>query len=83
VYHSYGAGRFLWDISYARWGVEYFYLNEVTPKLYMTNMRSYIQQLGFEPSNKSKDLGVIFAIGVAWRLVAFVVMKLTHRDKKA
>jgi len=81
VKRDYGAASFLWQISYARWGVEAFYITEIEAVDYM-QIQLQLKYLGFDMDNFNKCMVAMFAIGMGWRVLAFMTMKLTNRDKK-
>lgn len=85
----YSALQIFWWISYARWAGEALAISLVAnfPHLkgifhsillvliFCTDRIDYsLRQDGFEPNNLALDLGLMFVIGIAWRLIALFVM---------
>ncbi|KAI9219282.1 P-loop containing nucleoside triphosphate hydrolase protein [Blastocladiella britannica] len=70
----------LWDISPPRYAVEAIYVKEVQARPFAES--SVDQQLyTYRISDFFGNLLIMFAIGMAWLMVALVSLKLANRDK--
>eukprot|EP00002_Diphylleia_rotans_P014241 TRINITY_DN2776_c0_g1_i1.p1 TRINITY_DN2776_c0_g1~~TRINITY_DN2776_c0_g1_i1.p1 ORF type:complete len:894 (+),score=204.72 TRINITY_DN2776_c0_g1_i1:62-2743(+) len=82
VDNDFGSGAmFFWDISYARWAVEAFYLMNVKPFDYV-DIDPGLEYWGYELSHFAECLGRIFGIGVLWQALAYIAMVVRDQDKK-
>lgn len=76
---------FFWNFSSPRYAIEALYLTEtiVRPwqELNDSNAPSYIEK-GYRKDNLSTDMSSILGIAVVWAALAFLGLKLLHRDKQ-
>mmetsp|Transcript_28294 Transcript_28294/g.39343 ORF Transcript_28294/g.39343 Transcript_28294/m.39343 type:complete len:888 (-) Transcript_28294:290-2953(-) len=72
----------IWDISPTRWGVEAFFLNEVSFYEYMVGVVRIYSVYGYNEDNLPKDFGIMFALGWFWQFITFILMKLLNRDQQ-
>ena len=80
VQSSFGGLQVLWSLSTARWGIEAFYIKEVSA-------RSWVELSGPYAHNYDKNNLVLcfvrmLFISVLWMFFAFVALKLRHRRKQ-
>eukprot|EP01114_Cavostelium_apophysatum_P016835 TRINITY_DN4868_c0_g1_i1.p1 TRINITY_DN4868_c0_g1~~TRINITY_DN4868_c0_g1_i1.p1 ORF type:complete len:808 (+),score=142.72 TRINITY_DN4868_c0_g1_i1:71-2425(+) len=73
----------LWYLSYCRWSAEAFYINmtQSDPRI-KDRYDTVIRGTGYNPDNFALDLGMLFVLGVVWRILAYIAMRLRHRDKQ-
>jgi len=71
----------IWSISYARWGLEVWYVNEVSFYDYLAGMGPNFDQLKYNTGSMRSNLWIMFALGLFWQFVTFLLMKLFNRDK--
>ena len=73
---------FIWYLSYGTWGSEALYAGELETysKFYMTSVGA--DAFGYDLGRFSFDIGMMIILGFAYRMVAFVLLLLTHRDKQ-
>lgn len=81
VKDSNGFVQFIFFLSYARWGSEAFYVNEVMQFDYMP-IQSYVAARGFVLTNESYNICLrnIFLQALCWQLVALVFLKMNNRQ---
>eukprot|EP00762_Andalucia_godoyi_P004815 ANDGO_07260.mRNA.1 Putative white-brown complex homolog protein 30 len=71
----------IFNISYARWAVEAFYISQIQPYDYM-NVNSGLSYWGYSLSMFDIDLSVMFCIGCGWIVLCLLVLISTDRRKK-
>ena len=81
-FSSWGLG-FLPATSYARWGVEAWFTSETElyRSLYMVEQVS-AQLFGYTLDRFAMDMGVCVAIGIAFRILAYVLLVVVDRAKQ-
>jgi len=74
-------GKIIFFLSYARWGTEAFYINEVTEYEYM-NIGPYVASKGYKlgDSQFSKDILNCFLGSLFWQVIALVFLKMNNRQ---
>ena len=73
---------FLWDISPAPWAAEAIYSSEAAPYKGVYEMSEIGQIYGYEFDRFSTDVLYMFLIGCVLRVIGYVLMIVTHRDKQ-
>jgi len=79
----YGPLRIIWDCSYNRWSGEamaIIVVDDARKAGYRVDMA--LEQLGFVPSNLPLCFGIPVLLGLSWRLMAYLGMRFTNRDKQ-
>jgi len=78
-----GFGQFIFFMSYARWGAEAFYINEVKSYSYM-NIHSYIHAQGFVLSDDQFGIDIrnMFLQAFVWQLIALIFLKMNNRQQQ-
>ncbi|KAL2918456.1 hypothetical protein HK105_201857 [Polyrhizophydium stewartii] len=73
---------FIWELSFNKWGAEALYSEALAPYrgIYMVDFSA--EQLGYTLDRFGFDVAMMLAIGVAWRVVGFVLMIALNRDKQ-
>eukprot|EP01138_Halocafeteria_seosinensis_P002084 gb/GECG01002133.1/.p1 GENE.gb/GECG01002133.1/~~gb/GECG01002133.1/.p1 ORF type:complete len:232 (+),score=12.50 gb/GECG01002133.1/:1-696(+) len=69
------------QMSYARWGIEAYYILSVDPYDYF-NLQPGLDSFGYDMSNLDISLVFMAVIGVVWSILAFLLMVVRHLDKK-
>lgn len=73
--------HWLFRTSYARWGLEYFYIISVENFDYF-NLQPGFDMFGYTRDNRKVALLYMLATGFGWSLLSCIVMILRHVDKK-
>ncbi|KAL2916645.1 hypothetical protein HK105_203757 [Polyrhizophydium stewartii] len=73
---------FIWELSFNKWGAEAMFSDSIWPyrDVYMIDLTA--KTFGYTMNRFSVDVAMMFAIGVAWRIIAFVLMIVMNRDKQ-
>jgi hypothetical protein len=70
-------------VSYLRWANEAFYVAEVE---HYTNLYEHVDTslvvFGYEMNSVGRNLGIIYGMGCAVRLIAYLILEFKDRDKK-
>jgi hypothetical protein len=69
-------------ISYAFWSSEAFYAGEVLPFERVFDIKSAGEIWDYDLNRYAMDIGIVFALGVGYRIVAFVLMIGLKREKQ-
>eukprot|EP00002_Diphylleia_rotans_P014506 TRINITY_DN2829_c0_g1_i1.p1 TRINITY_DN2829_c0_g1~~TRINITY_DN2829_c0_g1_i1.p1 ORF type:complete len:902 (+),score=195.71 TRINITY_DN2829_c0_g1_i1:75-2780(+) len=75
------SSMFLWDISYARWGVEAFYVLNIKPFDH-EDLSSALRIWSYDLDNYGKCILNILGIGTMWRMISLVMLLAKDRQKK-
>lgn len=82
TWSGYGPLPLLWWVSYTRWTSESLVL-AIIGDWEGQDQDRVIRKLGFEPGNLAFDYGMLVAIGIFWRIIAFILLKYDlHRKNK-
>eukprot|EP00455_Lapot_gusevi_P045018 TRINITY_DN5716_c0_g1_i14.p1 TRINITY_DN5716_c0_g1~~TRINITY_DN5716_c0_g1_i14.p1 ORF type:complete len:849 (+),score=122.53 TRINITY_DN5716_c0_g1_i14:76-2622(+) len=74
---------FLMEISYARWGSEAFYDLETSPFAHIFRVHTVSAPIfGYTLGRYAFDIGMMFIIGVIYRIVAYLLLVGLNRDKQ-
>ncbi|KAI8816706.1 uncharacterized protein EV422DRAFT_275965 [Fimicolochytrium jonesii] len=73
---------FIWDISYNRWGAEALYHEYTAPFKGIYEIEASAAVQGFTLERFGFDCAMIFILGAASRVIAFLLMVFTNRDKQ-
>lgn len=78
-----GFGQGVFFMSYARWGSEAFYINEVKEYEYM-DIQAYVTAQGYTLTNDqfAIDIRNMFLQAFIWQVVALVFLKMNHRQQQ-
>ena len=68
-------------MSYARWGVEAFFVNEIAYFDDYQNLDAIFNSQSYDRNAYGKAMGAMFGIGCMWSFASFLCLKLMHRDK--
>lgn len=71
----------LWQISYAKWGAEALYSQEVGFFKGVYDIQSSADVYGYDLNNYSLDIGMMMVIGTALRILSFSVMMFFQRKR--
>ena len=73
---------FIWYLSYGTWGSEALYGAEL--EYYSTFYQTSIgaDAFGYELGRVDFDVGMMILLGFSYRIVAFFLLLVTHRDKQ-
>ncbi|RTE76230.1 hypothetical protein BHE90_009303 [Fusarium euwallaceae] len=74
--------EWLWRASPATWLAEIYFGQLVAPFSYLYKVDIASRETGFELDRKWMNIGVLVAIGTAYRVLAFVGMVLGHRLRR-
>eukprot|EP00656_Telonema_subtile_P001458 TRINITY_DN10649_c0_g3_i1.p1 TRINITY_DN10649_c0_g3~~TRINITY_DN10649_c0_g3_i1.p1 ORF type:complete len:1003 (-),score=263.81 TRINITY_DN10649_c0_g3_i1:69-3077(-) len=83
VHSSNGFVQGIFFMSYARWGTEAFYVNEVRQYDYM-NINTYINTQGFTLSDEQYHIDIrnCFLQALIWQVIALVFLKMNDRQRQ-
>lgn len=73
---------FVWELSYGKWGTEALVSDEVFAYNGIYDMNSAAAFFGYTLNRYAFDIGMMVLIGSLLRVVALVLMILTHRDRQ-
>eukprot|EP00762_Andalucia_godoyi_P000729 ANDGO_05379.mRNA.1 Putative white-brown complex homolog protein 30 len=73
--------EWLWALSYARWGGEAIYINEVEAYSGDYYVQGGYDLVGYKDNMFGVDIFLLFLLGVAWRFVAVVAMHFTLKQR--
>jgi len=84
VVDGWGPLQLFWYLSHARWAVELFTILPVQQAANSARMAIAVDAAGFDLDNRATDLAVLAALGVAWRILAYMVMRWNdYNDARA
>jgi hypothetical protein len=68
----------IWSLSYPRWGAESIYLNVIEQ---WSGMRPEVavNTAGYQLGNYGLDLGMMFIIGLLWRIAAMLALYFRNK----
>eukprot|EP00004_Rigifila_ramosa_P028584 TRINITY_DN9741_c0_g1_i3.p2 TRINITY_DN9741_c0_g1~~TRINITY_DN9741_c0_g1_i3.p2 ORF type:complete len:435 (-),score=101.82 TRINITY_DN9741_c0_g1_i3:51-1355(-) len=72
----------IWDISYARWAVEAFYINMVTPYDYQEGIDTGFDFWSYDKGRFAECCFNMFLIGWFWAVIGFIALRFTNREKQ-
>lgn len=72
----------LYDTSYARWGVEGYYDAEITRFDYYPSIDVAYEEYGYVRGRSAECIRNMFFIGMGWTVVAFLLMTIANLSKK-
>ena len=73
-----GLASFIWEISFARWSVEASVISNArifldsTENAFHDSTLAFLKEYGWKPTNFFFDIGMMIALGVAWRVLALI-----------
>ena len=70
------------NFSFLRWAQEAFYISEVQSWGDVYDIQPGVDDLGYDLDAKVRDMVMVLAFGVLFRIIAFVIMVLKDRDKR-
>ena len=73
---------FFWDLWYARWGSEALFTEEAMPRALIYNTTAAADLYGYTLDRFGFDMGMMSIIGTVYRIIAFVLLVFTHREKQ-
>ncbi|KAI9102428.1 hypothetical protein DFS34DRAFT_390951 [Phlyctochytrium arcticum] len=73
---------FIWEMSFNKWAAEALYSESVKYYEGVYDLAAAATHDGYTLNTFGRNMGMIVLIGVVQRLVAFVLMIATHRDKQ-
>ncbi|KAF2480385.1 hypothetical protein BDY17DRAFT_336481 [Neohortaea acidophila] len=71
-----------WRMSPGVWFTEAYFTENLMPMAYLYQLHLAEAATGFTLGQYSLDVGMLFAIGLVYRVLAFPLMLLMHRDKQ-
>eukprot|EP01138_Halocafeteria_seosinensis_P007263 gb/GECG01007426.1/.p1 GENE.gb/GECG01007426.1/~~gb/GECG01007426.1/.p1 ORF type:complete len:903 (+),score=87.91 gb/GECG01007426.1/:1-2709(+) len=71
----------LFQMSYARWGIEAYYILSVEPYQYF-DLQPGLDNFGYDMSEFDPSLKNMAVVGAGWCCLAFLLMVVRHLDKK-
>mmetsp|Transcript_25376 Transcript_25376/g.47368 ORF Transcript_25376/g.47368 Transcript_25376/m.47368 type:complete len:117 (-) Transcript_25376:277-627(-) len=74
--------EWIWNLSYMRWGLEAFYINQMDFYDFLANISTAFSIRNYNPDNFSKNCGIIFALGLFWLFITFLCIKGCNRTKQ-
>ncbi|RKO90120.1 P-loop containing nucleoside triphosphate hydrolase protein [Blyttiomyces helicus] len=77
-----GGFLFVLQMSFNKWAAEAQYSESLTPYGQVYDIEFSRERYGYAIDDVTVDLSICFAIGVVWRVIAFVLLVITHRDKQ-
>jgi hypothetical protein len=72
----------LYDIGFNRWISEIIWSESVLPFSHIYMVAKSSEYWGYTLDRVGLDILMAFALGIAWRLIAFTLMVLLNRDKQ-
>ncbi len=69
-------------VSYMRWAEEAIYISEISRYTAVYDVQSGLDLFGYSLQNFQEDMLMILALGVVFRIIAFVLLELLNRDKR-
>ena len=72
----------MWYISYSSWGTEALFNTESKYYAGIFDVELSQQAFGYVLDRWNMDVLIIFAIGTVYRVVTYILMVVTHRDKQ-
>ncbi|KAI9228514.1 MAG: hypothetical protein DHS80DRAFT_27237 [Piptocephalis tieghemiana] len=82
IREEYGWLGWLFGISAPRWAISAFYIKESVRKGYEDTPNVGLSIYGYDSDDYGRDIAYCFIIGVMWQTLAFIFMKLLHREKQ-
>ncbi|RKO84561.1 hypothetical protein BDK51DRAFT_32890 [Blyttiomyces helicus] len=79
---SSGGYLFILQMSFNKWAAEAQYSESLIPYDQVYNIEFSRERYGYTLNSTGEDLAICFAIGAVWRVIAFVLLVITHRDKQ-
>jgi ABC-type multidrug transport system ATPase subunit len=73
--------KWIYDMSYARWSVEAYYVSEISKYDYFRVEAGY-EQFGYSSDSVPSCLGYMFLIACGWHVISCAVMGLSNKAKK-
>jgi hypothetical protein len=72
----------LWDISYARWGAEAFYTEEVSFFQNVYDVEAAARVYGYTLNRFAMDVALMFVVGTVLRIVGFALLVSLNRQQQ-
>ncbi|KAJ3039199.1 hypothetical protein HDV00_012522 [Rhizophlyctis rosea] len=73
---------FIWAISYNRWASEAIFSDYLRLYWGIYDIESVADSTGYTLGRFGHDMGMMVLLGAAWRVIAFLLMVFTNRDKQ-
>ncbi|GJJ73776.1 hypothetical protein EMPS_06134 [Entomortierella parvispora] len=77
---GYRSVRWVWQVSAPRWGVEAFYLKEMSSRNYNELTHNYLGDMYAFEHYENAIMSMVY-IGLGWNVITFTLMKLLNRHK--
>jgi ABC-type multidrug transport system ATPase subunit len=74
--------EWLWNVSAPRWAISAFYLAETENRLHLDPMKKGRSRFAYIDDTIPSNLINILYICAFWWILAFIILKFTHRDKQ-
>jgi len=69
-------------ISYMRWAEEAIYITEIGRFQDVYDVTTGLNLFGYSLENFTEDMTMILALGLAFRIIAYVLLEILNRDKR-
>lgn len=75
IVDNWGPLQLFWYTSFNRWAAEGFTILNYSGQPTAGRMEHAIAAAGYNSNNISLDIGIVFLLGLAWRVAAFIALK--------
>ncbi|KAJ3052883.1 hypothetical protein HK097_005473 [Rhizophlyctis rosea] len=73
---------FIWEISFNRWAAEAIFSDYLWPFWGVYDIQAVADSTGYTLGRFGHDMGIMVLLGAVWRVIAFLLMVFTNRDKQ-
>lgn len=73
---------FIWELSFNKWGNEALYSATLNPVRHVFDVENSAELYGYTLGREYIDIVAMFVIGIIFRVLAYISLRLVNRDKQ-